>query len=210
MAVITISRELASGGDQIADILCDQLGYCRVDKAVLSRIAEEAGVDVEAVLRKERDVTSKPHLISGQMTSLYGRAPGAFARQGDIDDQTYARIVRTTMEQYAEQGNAVIIGRGGQIVLRDWPSALHVHLYAPQEARIRRLRERSGISELDAKRQIQASDERKRMYIRNMHRNTNWKDLKHYHVTINTGYIAPETAAHLIIEAARHREADKS
>ena len=50
MAVITISRELGSEGDRIADLLCQELGYCRVDKDMLTHIAEEAGVDVEVVL----------------------------------------------------------------------------------------------------------------------------------------------------------------
>jgi cytidylate kinase len=206
MAVITISRELGSKGSDIADLLCEHLGYCRVDKALLSQAAAEAGVDVKAVLAKERAVTSQPRLISDQMTSLYGRAPSAFGRKGGLDDQTYARIVRETMERFAQEGNAVIVGRGGQMVLRDWPTALHVHLYAPLEARVQRVRERLNTSELDAKRRVSTSDEQKRMYIRNAHKNANWKDAKHYHLMINTGYITPETAAEIIIQAARERE----
>jgi cytidylate kinase len=202
MAIITISRELGSEGSAIADLLCEKLGYCRVDKSMLSQIAAEAGVDIRAVLDKERAVTSKPRLISDQMTSLYGRAPSAFGRKGSIDDQTYARIVRETMERFAREGNAVIIGRGGQLVLRDWPTALHVHIYAPQVVRIQRLRERHNITELDAKRRITSSDEQKRWYVRNAHNNANWKDAKHYHLMINTGYITLETAADLIIRAA--------
>jgi cytidylate kinase len=203
MPVITISRELGSGGDQIADLLCDKLGYCRVDKAVLSEIAEEAGVDVKAVLAKERDVTSKPKLISGQMTSLYGRQPGAFGRKSELDDQTYARVVRETMEKFAQQDNAILIGRGGQMVLRDWPGALHIHLYADQEARTRRLTERYNITKLDAQRRIERSDEQKRLFIRNMHKNANWKDLRYYHLAIDTSHIAPETAAEIIMVAAQ-------
>jgi cytidylate kinase len=206
MAVITISRELGSSGSQVADLLCEKLGYCRVDKTLLSQIAAEAGIDVQAVLDKERSVTSKPRLISDQMTSLYGRAPSAFGRKGDMDDQTYARIVQETMQRFAQEGNAVIVGRGGQMVLRDWPTALHVHIYAPQEMRAQRLRDRLNISELEAKRRITTSDEQKRMYIRNAHKNANWKDAKHYHLMINTGYITPETAAELIVQAATSRE----
>ena len=206
MAVITISRELGSKGSDIADLLCEKLGYCRVDKSLLSEIAAEAGVDVQAVLEKERAVTSKPRLISDQMTSLYGRAPSAFGRKGSMDDQTYARVVQETMERYAREGNAVIVGRGGQMVLRDWPTALHVHIYAPQEVRVQRLRERRNISELDAKRRISNSDEQKRMYIRHAHKNANWKDPKHYHLLVNTGYITPETAAEIIVQAAADRE----
>jgi cytidylate kinase len=207
MAVITISRELGSQGNRIVDLLCEKLGYCRVDKAVLTQIAEEAGVDVKAILDKERAVTSKPRLISDQMTSLYGRAPSAFGRSGNIDDQTYARVVQETMERFAREGDTVIAGRGGQMVLRDWPTALHIHIYAPEKVRIRRLRERLNISELDAKRRIAGSDERKRWYIRQMHRNANWKDLKHYHLTINTGRISVQTAAEIIIQAAQSVDA---
>ena len=206
MAVITISRELGSQGNRIVDLLCEKLGYCRVDKAVLTHIAEEAGVDVRAILEKERAVTGKPRLISDQMTSLYGRAPSAFGRKGDIDDQTYARVVREAMERFAREGNTVIAGRGGQMVLRDWPTALHVHLYAPLEARVQRLMERSQISELEAKRRISASDERKRWYVRQAHRNANWKDIRHYHLAIDTGAILPEIAAAIIIEASKSRE----
>jgi cytidylate kinase len=206
MAVITISRELGSKGNQIVDLLCANLGYCAVDKAMLSQIAAEAGVDVKAVLDKERAVTSRPRLISDQMTSLYGRAPSAFGSRGDMDDQTFARIVRETMERFAREGNAVIVGRGGQIVLRDWPTALHVHVYAPEEVRVQRIQDRLNVSALEAKRRISSSDEQKRWYVRNAHNNANWKDAKHYHLMINTGYITPEVAADIIIQAARSRE----
>jgi cytidylate kinase len=206
MAVVTISRELGSGGDRIVDMLCEQLGYCRVDKAFLSQIAQEAGVDVQAVLAKERDVTSKPKLMSRQMTSLYGRQPTAFGKQTAIDDRTYARIVRETMEKYAQEGNAVIVGRGGQMILRDWPAALHVHLYAPVAVRVLRLVKRSKITELEAKRHTSRSDEQKRMYVRNMHKNANWKDLKHYHLAISTGHISLEVAAQIVIQVAESQE----
>ena len=64
MAVITISRELGSEGDKIADLLCQELGYRRVDKAMLTQIAEEAGVDVEAVLAMERSFATRAKLVS--------------------------------------------------------------------------------------------------------------------------------------------------
>jgi cytidylate kinase len=205
MAVITISRELGSGGDQIADILCQELGYVRVDKDMLSHIAEEAGVDVEAVLAKERDVTLKPKLISTDMTSLYSKDPSAFRQKAAMDDQTFNRIVRETMEKYAQEGKAIVVGRGGQMILQDRPGALHVHLYASEEVRARRLAERLGISEAAAKQRVARSDEQKRQYIRHMHRNANWKNLKYYHLAISTDHIPPELAAQIIILAARHK-----
>jgi cytidylate kinase len=202
MAVITISRELGSGGDEIADLLCETLGYCRMDKAMLNQMAEEAGVDVEAVLAKERSVAHKPRLVSDAMRSLYSKDPSAFEKPDTLDDQTYARIVRETMEQYAREGNTVIVGRGGQMILQDWPDALHVHLYAPVEVRARRLMERLDISEEEAKRRIERSDEQKRQYIRHVRQNASWKNLKYYHLAIDTGRVLPQVAARLITQAA--------
>jgi cytidylate kinase len=203
MTVITISRELGSAGDEVADLLCQTLGYCRVDKAMLSRIAEETGVDVEAVLAKERSVTHRARLVSGAMRSLYSKDPSAFEKQDALDDQTYARIVRETMEQYAQEGNAVIVGRGGQMILQDWPGALHVHLYAPVAVRAQRLMERLDISEAEARRRIERSDEQKRQYIRHVRQNASWKNLKYYHLAIDTGRVLPEVAAQIITLAAQ-------
>jgi cytidylate kinase len=206
MAIITISRELGSEGGKIADLLCQELGYSRVDKEMLTHIAEEAGVDIQAVLAKERSVTRKPKMISSDMTSLYSKDPSAFGKKAAIDDQTYARIVRETMEKFAQEGNTIIVGRGGQMILRDWPTALHVRLYASPEIRVQRLIERLNISEAEARRRIARSDEQKRQYIRHVHKNASWKDLKYYHLAISTDHILPEVATQMIILAARHKD----
>jgi cytidylate kinase len=206
MAVITISRELGSEGDKIADLLCQELGYARVGKEMLSHIAEEAGVDVQAVLAKEQAVTRRSKMISSDMTSLYAKDPTAFDKKAVMDDETYAHIVRETMEKFAREGNAIIVGRGGQMILHDWPAALHVHLYAPPGVRARRLMERLNITETEAKQRIDRSDEQKRQYIRHVHRNADWKNLKYYHLAISTDHVPPQVAAQMIILAARHKE----
>jgi cytidylate kinase len=140
------------------------------------------------------------------MRSLYSKDPSAFEKQDTLDDQTYARVVRETMEQYAQEGNAVIVGRGGQMILQDWPGALHVHLYAPMAVRAQRLRERLSISEAEAQRRIERSDEQKRQYIRHVRQNASWKNLKYYHLAIDTGRISPEVAAKMITLAARQAD----
>lgn len=207
MAVITIARELGSEGDKIADRLCQKLGCRRVDKEILSRVAQGAGVDVEAVLAKERRAGSRPKLVSAEMTALYRKDPTAFRKQSTLDDQTYLQALQETMVRFAQTENTVIVGRGGQMILRDWPTALHVRLYAPLEARLRCLMERFGISEAEARQRLNRSDEQKRQYIRSMHHNADWSALKHYHLAINTATIAPEVAAEMILLAAQQQSA---
>lgn len=203
MAVITISRELGSCGDQVAELLCEQLGYCRVDKDLLLHIAQEAGVDIDTVLEKERGVTQRARLVSGEMTSLYRKQASAFEKKTALDDQTYEQVVRETMERFARAGNAIIVGRGGQMVLSGWPTALHVRLYAPVEVRVQRLMEREHLSQAEAEYRIAQSDEQKRQYIRHWHNNADWRNPKYYHLTIDTARISLEAVVQIIVLAAR-------
>ncbi|HOT90834.1 MAG TPA: cytidylate kinase-like family protein [Anaerolineae bacterium] len=203
MAVITISRELGSNGDLIADRLCEQLGYRRVDKAIVMQIAQEAGVDVETILQKEQDVTQRARLVSGEMTSLYRKQASAFEKKAALDDQTYAQVVRETLERFAREDNVIIMGRGGQMVLSAWPKALHVRLYAPLEVRVQRLMEREQLTQAEAERRVEQSDEQKRQYIRYWHNNADWRNPKYYHLSIDTARFSPETIVQMIILAAR-------
>jgi len=205
VTVITISRELGSEGDSIAEQLCRELGYRRVDRALVTQMAQEAGMEEEAVLALERSIPTRARFTSTDMRSLYSKQPGAWEKKTALDDETYGRIVRETMTRYADEGNAIIVGRGGQMVLRDHPAALHVHLYAPAEVRAQRIMARFNVGEAEAARRITASDEEKRLFIRFMHDNANWKDSKYYHLMINTAVVVPEVAAQIIMLAARTR-----
>lgn len=202
MSVITISRELGSEGDKVADLLCESLGYCRVDKTMLMQIAEEAGVDIEAIQEMEAGFVTRARLVSGEMTSLYRKQASAFEKRGVLDDQTYAQVVRDTMEEYARQGNALIVGRGGQMVLRDFPGVLHVRLFADEKIRAERIMAREGINGQAALQMVEQSDEQKRQYIRHMFKNADWRNSKYYHLIIDTGRLSPETAAKIIMVAA--------
>jgi cytidylate kinase len=203
MAVITVSRELGSEGDVICDIICEKTGLTRMDKALLLKIAEEAGIDVEAVVEMERGFTKRARLVSGEMTSLYRKQASAFDGSRAMDDRTYAQVLHDTIQDYARQGDALIVGRGGQMVLRDWPGALHVRLYAPEEVRIQRLMARDNVSQANATRLVQQNDEQKRQFIRQMFNNADWRNPKYYHLTIDTARISRETAAELVVLAAQ-------
>jgi len=205
MGVITISRELGSEGDRVADIICETLGYCRVDKDVLAHIAEDTGLDSETLAQLEEEITKKPRFVSADMTSLYRKQPGAFQKDLAMSEEAYKKVLRDAMEKYAREGDAVIVGRGSQMILRDWPDVLHVQLYASPEVRTRRIMKRLGISEADAARQIQSSDEYRRRYIRHMHDNANWKRMDYYHLAIDTARICPDVAARIIVDAAHSR-----
>ncbi len=202
MAVITLSRELGSEGDAIADALCQQLGYRRIDKEMLSEIAARAGVDVDAVLALERSFARRAKLVSTEMTSLYSKSPTAFDKRLALDDKTYAEIVRKTLDECATEGTSSSSAAAGRWSCVTGPvrsMSICARHRIPRPAADRTLWHHRG----RARRRITDSDEEKRQAIRHMHNNVEWKDLRHYHLAINTAVIPPAAAVEMIVLAVQ-------
>ncbi|NBD35516.1 MAG: hypothetical protein GVY30_05910 [Chloroflexi bacterium] len=116
--------------------------------------------------------------------------------------EPYTELLRQVIREYADIGDVMIVGRGGQVILQENPHVLHIRVQAPLEARIRYLMERMGIDREEAEDQIHQSDKDRARYLRHFH-GVDWDDPTLYHVVINTGKITVDTATHLISEAAR-------
>jgi len=204
MGVITISRELGSRGTEIAHMVAEKLGYECLDRELIAAIAKEAGVEEVQVSDKEDKVSARPRIVGPEMTAFFRRQQYTSRRPREaLGDQAYLELVRKVIRERAERGDVVVLGRGGQMVLRDWPGALHVHITAPLEVRAARVAEERGISRQLAERLVRESDRRKRDYIRHFYNNADWRNPRYYHLIIDTGRISPEVAAEIIIRAAR-------
>ena len=94
----------------------------------------------------------------------------------------------------------VIIGRGGQIVLRGQPDVLHVRLIAPLEVRIQRHAERAGLSLEAAREAVLKRDAASVDFVRRYYR-VDPADSSLYDLVCNTARLTAADAAGLIIDA---------
>ena len=133
MRAVTISREYGSGGGEIAAWLARQLGWRLVDHQVVAETARELGTN-EVVVGAHDE--AREGLLDRLMQWPY---PTSRAQREEIFD-TFCRDVRSA----ADSGHAVIVGRGGQMLLADWPDVLHVRVVAPLEQRITYVAVREG------------------------------------------------------------------
>jgi len=180
MAAITVSRQLGSLGFEVAQTAADLLGYRLVWRDLINQAARIAG-SPEAALAAIDDL------------GLLGICPSPEACQA------YRQAVQQIMQELANQGNVVIIGRAGQMILGGWPEVLHVRVIAPRPLRIERVAERQEISLECALAQIEASDRRRRSYLKRFY-NVQWDDPNLYDLVINTAHLAPTAAAQLITQ----------
>lgn len=182
MAVITISRQLGSLGRDVAGLVAARLGYRLVWRDVINEAARRAGAPEVA-------------LATIDELNLLGLTPTLKARQA------YRDAVQQVMGELAREGRVVILGRAGQVVLRDVPGVFHARLIAPLDARVYRLARQQSITESAARAQIDASDRHRRDYLAQFY-GMSWDDPELYDVVINTARLAPEIAAGMICLAA--------
>jgi len=180
MAAVTVSRQLGSLGFEVAQTAADLLGFHLVWRDLINQAARIAG-SPEAALAAIDDL------------GLLGICPSPEACQA------YRQAVQQIMQELAIQGNVVIIGRAGQMILSGWPEVLHVRVIAPRPLRIERLAARQEISLECALAQVEASDRRRRNYLKRFY-NVQWDDPNLYDLVINTAHLAPIAAAQLITQ----------
>ncbi len=204
MSVITISRQYGSYGDAVAESVCDKLGYRSLDRGLIRSLAAELGVKTEKTigLSEERYHPQTPVERFFARAGPRTRHPELWADYGKwiADEQFAAEAAIRVIHAAYDQGNVVIIGRGGQVVLREKPDVLHVRLVAPLKFRVRRHQVRAGLTAEAAREQGLAADQASAEFIKRYF-DADVADPALYDLSLNIDKLPLETAADLIIEA---------
>ena len=120
----------------------------------------------------------------------------------------YQNQVEHLIRAQADVGNAVIVGRGGQIVLRDRPDILHLRIVAPLETRRTWLQQERNMSASTALAYLEKSSQTRNRYLQRCY-NVRVDDPTLYHLVINTGLIDMSQAVNLVIQTFQTLVAEK-
>lgn len=201
MTLVTISREIGSHGLKIAKAVAAELGGTTVDQQVLAEMAQQMGVTVEVIVQAEGRLLAKPVGVSDEMRALISAQRGA---AGAMNETQFIQQMTAAIKRLVEANSSVFIRRGAQFVLKDQPTALHVHLYAPAEMRALRVQQQRALPTMEAALQlVQQADEQNKNWFRHFFSGIDWKSARYYHLMIDTARIPAEVATALIIQAAR-------
>jgi cytidylate kinase len=198
--LITIEREYGCGAASIAAHLADHLGWKLWDQLLTAEIARLASVDQSAVRRCEERMDSRLHRLAKSFwRGSYERNSAALGSQV-FDADCMLPMMQEVMNKIAEEGNAVIVGRGAPYLLRENPDAFHVFLYAPRSEKLRRVME-EGHSEEDAAEMVDSVDRERIAYVKHYF-NADWPTRSLYHVMINTA-VGNEPVVQTILDTMR-------
>jgi cytidylate kinase len=200
--VVTVSREYGSGGAAVAAGVATRLGYQLLDKALILRIAQAAGVAPGVAELFEERVDPWLHRLGRALWHGGIEGVAALDEAQVVDADRLAALSRRIVEEAGQIGGCVIVGRGAQCILRG-PTVLHAFVYAPTELRARRLRERLG-PDVDVEAAMDSKDRERAAYLRR-HFDADWKDPLLYHLMLSSavGCGAAAEAVLAVVDAPR-------
>jgi len=182
--IVTLEREYGSGGGAIAAELAHRLGWKLWDNQLTCEIAKRAQVTESAVALCDERVDGRLYRLAKTFWSGSYERSIHLAVSPAFDTDRMVTMVGEIMGTIAEEGNAVIVGRGAPFFLRERADTFRVFTYAPHEEKIRRLLA-MGKRREEAEDLVNNVDKERVAYVKHYF-NADWPTRSLYHLMINT------------------------
>ena len=182
MKWITVSRKMGTHGSDVAKRVASELGYRFYDTEAIGHVAQELGV-----LDNVRETDA--------------RAPSVFQQIFSQRPIVYLERLASALYELAKQGDAVFLGRGSHVLLRDFQCALHVWVTASPESRIRTLLKQGWTREA-AVRAIKRSDDERSALVKFAF-GVDWEDPARYDLVLNMDKLSVPVAVSTVLHVVR-------
>ena len=187
--VITINRELGSGGRSIGEKLAKSLGVPFYDKALIQQLKEKYGLSTEEIERLKgqqhnwwadfkRSLKLMPSYAAPQYISGKTAMPDFLITDDIFQAET------EILKGIADDGSCVIAGRSGFHIFRDHPNHLSILIQASMDYRVSRLMKKQSISAEEARKIIDEVDKGRENYVKKYTGSSRY-DTRNYQLVIN-------------------------
>ena len=228
MPVVTINGPIGTGGLEIGSEVARHLNADYVDRHIFVEAASRLGSTVTAVTEKEQRVLRLRDHIARFVQNMLERSAvsgvggdpyfgpdmgtilseeytdlsdEAITESQQLDDNRFIEVTSAVINDLADNGNVVIIGRGSNVILKDRPDILHVGLIAPLELRVRTIVEREHFSEDEAEKYVTDTEKARVIYFRKFFK-VHPEDSTLYHMVLNMERTTVKSAGEIIAHAA--------
>jgi cytidylate kinase len=207
--VVCISHATGAGGEEVGQLVAEQLGFLYVDDEIVARAAAKAGVGAAEVADAERRrsliVRALDAIAQGGGETWTIGTVGLPPIEGGLGRYDLLALIREAIEQAAARGNVVIVAHAASHVVARAPDALRVLVTASPDRRATRLAELQGIDADEARRIIKEADAGRRDYLKSFH-GVDQEAPTHYDIVLNTDVLTIEDAAHVVSLLSRTPE----
>lgn len=197
--VITINRELGSGGRTVGRKLAEKLGVEYFDKAVINALQERYNLSAEQIEHLKGQET-------GWWAEFKRKMPFSDTEydlnRTDIETEDVFRTETQILKALAKDQSCVIAGRSAFYVFRDNPNHLSILIQASMPCRMARVAREQNMSKEQARLVIDEVDKMRENYV-NKFTGTSRYDSRNYHLVINMDELTEDAAVDLILAYIR-------
>ena len=201
--IITIGREFGSGGKYIGERLANELNMKLYDKELIERVSKERNIDIN--LLNENDETHKKSFwYTLAMASMSMSDSVNSLTELPLDDKYFIEQAKI-IEEIADEGNAIIIGRCSNVILKNRKNVLNIFIYSSDEKfKIARKVEFAGMDEKKALKMMHKKDKERAIYY-NYYTNQTWVGRESYDLLIDSSKLGIENTVNLIKEFIKYQ-----
>ena len=201
--IITIAREYGSGGHLLGEMLSKELGIKLYDKEFIHLVAEKSGINEQYIKKNEQSIPSF------WLKCILGKnSEQSLERSLSSDDVLFVAESKI-IQELAEKGPCIIVGRCADFVLRDYPNLIKVFCYSDLKSACVRCVQEYGVSEEKAESEIKRINHNRIAHYE-YYTGEKWGEPHHYNLMINTGNIDLSVACNLIKSIYKNRIKEKT
>ena len=208
-SVICVSHATGSGGDEVARLLAERLGFQHVDEEIVARAASRGGVYPADVADEERRKSLAKRILGsiaegGSSTTAIGAGALPIVVGDDRNSSEVQALIREAIEQTAARGDVVITAHAASHALEPGGRVLRVFITASPRTRAQRVSEQRDVDIVAAQRMVKTADAGRRDYLKRFYEVA--QELPtHYDLVVNTDVISVMDAAELVAHVAGRR-----
>ena len=203
MAVITISKEFGTESEKVASLLAEKLGYEYIGKNLVAKIAKELHIsESEAETFHKTSQSRILRFVDRYTCSIVQKVVDR--EHGCLDDKNYYEVTKKLVENVYEAGDAIILGWGGQCLLKGKPDTLHVRLIKDNDLKINEIMQSQNLSQKAAKDFIDREEGDLKAYIKHYFKE-DWNAAHLYDIVIDMGKTSVDKAADMICDNLKHK-----
>lgn len=204
--VISINRELGSGGRTVGEKLAQRLGVVFYDKALIKALTKQYNLTVEEIERLKGKNTSWWRDFARHIIPFYDASKSEYYRVTSEDTagkplttEEMFKVETRILTDIASNESCVVAGRSGFFIFRNIPNHLSILIQAPMKNRIERVMRKQGKNAADAQKLIEQVDRMRENYI-NRYTGTSRYNTRNYDLVINMVDLTEDEAVDIIMD----------
>ena len=185
--IVTIGREFASGGHDIAEIIAQKLGIEIYDKEILQKVIEHHGFTYDEIHKYDEKPTN--FFLSRRVKN----------HSNSIEEVMTEKLFDFLQEKADSGESFVVVGRCSDYILKEYPNALRVFILGDKETKTQRIMDVLGVTKRKAHIMMKKMDKKRKIY-HNHYSSVKWGDSRGYHLSINSSVLGIEGTAEMILD----------